>query len=101
MRFYFQAISMHSYRITNAVLSLDGKATLDDMNDFAIMWNRNRTRLIQGMGNIILLDHISIDRYRATAIYARHMRAGHAHECRGDLESGCGFRLFHRACDRL
>jgi hypothetical protein len=96
MRFHLEAIAMHPFRIANTILSIDGEAALDHMNDLAIVRNGDSTRLIQSMDNIILLDRISIHSHRAAAIYRGNMRASHAHQSRRDLQPRRGFGFLHR-----
>jgi hypothetical protein len=77
VRFHFETITMHTFRITDPILPVDSKSTLDYMNDFAIIWNGNRTSLVQGMDNVILFDRISIHSHRTAAVHRGNMRACH------------------------
>ena len=92
---------MHTLRVTYPVLSIHSKTALDHMDDFAIVRDCHRTRLLEGMSNIKLLDDIAVDRRGPFAIDRRNMRASHAYQRRSDLQPGSRFSFFHRARDRL
>jgi hypothetical protein len=49
MRLYLQAIAMHALRVADPILPVNRIAALDHMDDFAVIRNRDRTRLIQSM----------------------------------------------------
>src|SRR5262245_45681260 len=68
MCFHFAPIRMHSFWIADTILTIHTNTALDHMDDFAIMWDRYRTRLIEGMSYIELLDAISIARSGASAV---------------------------------
>ena len=57
---------------------------------------RMRTSLIEGMSDIVLLDHISVDGCRAAAIDAGYMRTGHTDQGRCDLQPRCGLGFLDR-----
>ena len=69
MRFHFETIAMHPFRVADAILSVNGKSALDDVNDLAIMRDRHCACLLESMIHIELLDDIAIYRRRAATIY--------------------------------
>src|SRR5512134_3579183 len=57
VRLHFETIAMHALRITDAILSVNGKAALDHVDDLTVMRDGHGTGLVKCMDNVVRVDH--------------------------------------------
>src|SRR5262245_55192802 len=69
MRFHFETITMHPSWVTDAVLTIHAEAALNHVGDLAVVRNCHRARLIEGMFDVELFNHVAIHSRRPAAIY--------------------------------
>ena len=101
MRFHFQPVAVHADRHADAVLAIDGKAALDDLDHLTVVRDRHRPGGIHGTQHVVFVDDLTVHADHAAAVDRRDVRAGQADPGRVDLQPSGPLGFIHRELHRF
>jgi len=101
VRFHFHSEAVHTNWLADAVLSVDGEAALDDVDNFAVVRNGHRLGGIQGAVYVILVNYPTGNTHDAAAVHGSYVRARQAHQGAVDFVSRGALCFFNRTRDGL